>query len=1368
MGGVTIAGETPSFRPREAPWAAAVYAATNERQALGAGVVIDAQRILTCKHVVQDAIAAKSPLWVAFPKAGVARHVRRVVAEVRVADADDLAILVLTEPVPAQVTPAPLRSPQAADLVDERWWAFGFPADSDHGADAHGTVGTDLAYGWVLLHTESRYPVRPGFSGGGLWSARYGAVVALVGQVRRGGDRQGDALALTLHQAIAELPDEGLAALTAWTLNAASESALAAWGWSLDTDAEAVRHWRPRGRGVSVDSEGGYRFRGRTAALERVVAWLDRPVPDRRVLVVTGSPGVGKSAVLGRVVTTANAGIVAALPADDRNVRATLGSIACAVHAKGKSALDVAAEIARAASARLPEEVDQLAPALREVLGQRPGRRFNVVIDALDEAVDPVQARLIVTAIVLPVAQTCADVGAQLLVGTRHADDGGDLFGSFGSAANVLNLDDEGYFEEEDLAAYALATLQLVGAERPANPYADPAVAAPVARRIAALADRNFLIAGLVARAHGLYDTTAAEPARLAFDATVDAALNSYLSRLVPVASVPARLVLTALAYAQLPGISAEIWSVALASLGARVDPDSLVTFTRSAAANFLIETTSESGVRQYRLFHQALNDALLNERERRFGGRQTDERALTDGLIALGRRSSWQHLDRYLLQSLPTHADRAGIIHELLTDDEYLLHADLTRLTPLVDHVATAEGRARARLLQLTPRAIPADPRERAALFSVTQALERLEHRFTHTRDAPYRAVWAWVTSRVERAVLDGHTAPVYCVCQINVDGSTRVASGGRDGTVRIWEPATGRQERVLLGHDGAVHAVCRLDVDGSVRLATAGEDHTVRIWDPATGRQDRILTGHDGEVNALCQVVVGETVCLATGGQDGVVRIWDPVTGRLQRSFSTHDGEINALCLVLVGNTVRLASGGAGHTVKVWDAATGYLEREMTTAGRAVFSLWQVRAGDQVLLAGTCGDRRVRLWDPVTGAYKHECWSAAAPQMALCPIVLDGRVLMAAVSDDSTVRLRHPLTGDVLRTLKGYAGEVNAMCQVTVRGRVLLASASSDRMVRLWDPAIGQRRPDPADHTAGVNAVCRIELPGRTLLATAGTDGTVRFWNAATGRHEGAIGNRNPVGVRSVCELRTEGQILLASATDNGTVQVRDPFGRGEESLFATHTGAINDLCAITLDERTLLAGAGQDGTIWLWDPVSRRGLLGRRPPSRVDRHSVHSRGISAVVPVEVDGRELLLTGSVDRTVRLTDPATGELLQTCAGHTGAVKTVMPVTVDGRVLLASGSADRTVRLWDPYTGRQEAVLTGHTDAVNVVLPVPVDGYPFLASGSSDRTVRLWDPLMEATVISIPVYHKVLACTQVSNTLAIGVAAGIITVSLHV
>src|SRR5207247_1977331 len=158
------------------------------------------------------------------------------------------------------------------------------------------------------------------------------------------------------------------------------------------------------------DSERGFRFRGRRSALRQIVGWLDRPRPDRRVLVVTGSPGVGKSAVLGRVVTTADSCFRRLLPPDDDGVKATEGSVGCAVHAKGKTALEIATEIARAASAELPLQLEDGAPFVRAALEELGTPRFNILIDALDEAQTAAEARLVVEKVVLPLVETCADV----------------------------------------------------------------------------------------------------------------------------------------------------------------------------------------------------------------------------------------------------------------------------------------------------------------------------------------------------------------------------------------------------------------------------------------------------------------------------------------------------------------------------------------------------------------------------------------------------------------------------------------------------------------------------------------------------------------------------------------------------------------------------------------------------------------------------------------------------------------------------------------------------------------------------------------------------------------------------------------------
>jgi WD40 repeat protein len=53
---------------------------------------------------------------------------------------------------------------------------------------------------------------------------------------------------------------------------------------------------------------------------------------------------------------------------------------------------------------------------------------------------------------------------------------------------------------------------------------------------------------------------------------------------------------------------------------------------------------------------------------------------------------------------------------------------------------------------------------------------------------------------------------------------------TGGKDGTVRLWNPATGRSLQTFGGHRGAVNDVA-FSAKGE-RVATAGEDGTVRVF--------------------------------------------------------------------------------------------------------------------------------------------------------------------------------------------------------------------------------------------------------------------------------------------------------------------------------------------------------------------------------------------------------------------------------------------------------------------------------------------------------------------------------------------------------
>ncbi|MEJ7716353.1 MAG: WD40 repeat domain-containing protein [Thermoleophilaceae bacterium] len=536
----------------------------------------------------------------------------------------------------------------------------------------------------------------------------------------------------------------------------------------------------------------------------------------------------------------------------------------------------------------------------------------------------------------------------------------GNCSGSSVRPRSTIDLDEPRYFSLDDLSAYTLATLQLRGDERPNNPYERDAVAAPVARRIAELAEPNFLVAGLVARTHGFYDDRAIAADAVTFTPGVAAALDAFLDRLAPIGDVSARAVLTALAFAEAPGFTPELWRLAVHALdGVQVSAAQLKQFAAGSAANFLVESSGGDG--SYRLFHQALADVLAAARSQ-VNDVADDETALTGAFVDYGARTGWREAPGYLFRSLPGHATRAGTIDTLLADIGYVLHADLRRLIPAAAHARTLRGTDTAHLLRMTPRAISADPPERLALLTVTECIDSTAtrfHDFSSLAIAPYHGLWASVPRRVERTVLEGHTGWVRAVCAVRVDGRDLLASAADDRTVRIWDPGSGAVERVLEGHTGGVTAVCAVRVDGRDLLASAAADHTVRIWDPGSGAVERVLEGHTGGVNAVCAVRVDGRDLLASAAADRTVRIWDPGSGAVERVLEGHTGWVSAVCAVRVDGRDLLASAAEDRTVRIWDPGSGAVERVLEGHTGVVTAVCAVRVEGRDLLA-SAADRR------------------------------------------------------------------------------------------------------------------------------------------------------------------------------------------------------------------------------------------------------------------------------------------------------------------------------------------------------------------------------------------------------------------------
>jgi WD40 repeat protein len=582
--------------------------------------------------------------------------------------------------------------------------------------------------------------------------------------------------------------------------------------------------------------------------------------------------------------------------------------------------------------------------------------------------------------------------------------------------------------------------------------------------------------------------------------------------------------------------------------------------------------------------------------------------------------------------------------------------------------------------------------------------AISKLESiaawRIHPSADARYAMLAA--AARPGIAALSGHRGPAYVVA-FSRDGKT-LASGGADGTVRLWDVADRRPVgKPLTGHTGAVESVA-FSRDGKI-LASGNTDGTVRLWDVATGQQiRRILASRGYAVNSVAFSPNGATV--ASGGADGTVRLWDVATGHQVRRILVSRGyEIYSVAFSPDGKI--LASGGADGTVRLWNVATGHQIGQPLGHTQEIHSV--VFSPDGKILASGGGSRSgagtVRLWDVATGRQiatplTDTNWISS---VAFSP---DGKTV-ASGGADGTVRLwdvtAHRQIG---APFSSHAGVVSSVA-FSPDGKTV-ASSNNDGTVRLWNV---RDRTGLAALTGHVGIVSSVAFsPDGKILASGGDSGAARLWDVAARRPVGKplTGHTGPV--ESVA-FSPDGKIL-ASANNDGTVRLWDvATGRPIGKLVGNASWVLS--VAFSPDGK-ILASGGLDGTVRLWDVADRR---------QVGKPLTGHTGAVLSVAFSPDGKTVA-SANQDHTVRLWDVVTRRQIGELIGHTDWVDSVA-FSPDGKTV-ASGGADGTVRLWDVATHRQiGGALAGHADRVHSVAFSP-DGKT-VASGSFDHTVRLWD-----------------------------------------
>lgn len=374
----------------------------------------------------------------------------------------------------------------------------------------------------------------------------------------------------------------------------------------------------------------------------------------------------------------------------------------------------------------------------------------------------------------------------------------------------------------------------------------------------------------------------------------------------------------------------------------------------------------------------------------------------------------------------------------------------------------------------------------------------------------------------------------------------------------------------------------------------------------------------------------------------------------------------------------------------------------------------------------------------------------------------------VMVTGSYDRTIRVWNLQTGETLRVLSGHARGVR--CLQFDDSKVI--SGSMDRTLKIWNWRTGELLRTLEGHTEGIVSLTYNDR----VLASGSADSSIRIWNCQTGECFPLNGHRDWVNALQLWTAPSHGSsnpsMFLYSASDDFTIRLWDLQTRECLMVFQGHVGQVQSLKLVMMNQSTVqklargsmrVSGATEGGVVgssYREDgdastmPSSAQTSLGDstsqasdRIPSRLLKAHERLCAANLVPPLPPyatlrdleDGifddvldeteagtqktgckskRPVLVSGSLDNTLKLWDVRTGRCFHTLFGH---VEGVWCVDCD-TLRIVSASHDRTIKVWDRDTAQCQITLVGHRRAVTTVAL----GDDKILSGSDDGDVRVW------------------------------------------
>jgi WD40 repeat protein len=551
-----------------------------------------------------------------------------------------------------------------------------------------------------------------------------------------------------------------------------------------------------------------------------------------------------------------------------------------------------------------------------------------------------------------------------------------------------------------------------------------------------------------------------------------------------------------------------------------------------------------------------------------------------------------------------------------------------------------------------------------------------------------------------------------------ISPDGRL-VATGGLDGTIRIWDAQTGKFSRALIGHNNYVFAL-DWSPDGKYLASAGAYDSTARIWDAESGRLLRTLK-HSPYVLRLAWSSNGRQLILS-GGESGQTVLFDAVNGTEMGKLEVGQ-RIMSIAWSPDGRLIAIGVNGQGASLI--DAMTFKARNAVGEGGEAVAMSWSpdsqhlaVASAKGTLIWNTVESKQVQKLPPAVAA----AWSPDGDILAIAPSngpiefwdplakmnveklplaasglewSADGELLMSnfadlvAIWDMATSKVRHTIdVGGKSPNIEWLSGKF--ICSGIGTDTVSLSTVAGNHVRDLKG-------------TAKVKTVAL--TPNAKVLAVGGAAKDIHLFEIATGN---VLSTLKGHSAAVTCVAWSQNGKTLASCSDDKSVRIWDaPTGKLEYTLEG-HTGSV---AAVNWFAKTL-ASAGADSQAILWNAGS-----GQKIKSLALKNPVESLARTE------DGK-YLATGDRGSNITLWDVATGVSLNHLE-RVGNPPGVSALAWSPKLpLIASGRANHKIQLWDTRNGK----LTHDISALAPVISLSwAGGGSVVVAGTDDRCLRSWD-----------------------------------------